>query len=188
MSIPDKLDIYGALDNKTLEALLSAYSNIPNQKLIFINRDQSSNKGLVTSTVLRKGPVTAVFRMSKGFLSSRNRVLVSEVRKNNMTFEFPVGHYVQKVIIPNNLVLEGGIRSTARLHQTLDQFADVAGQKIVFQKIHPKGCIISNITLPKGRVGVIFTQLKMIYYAYQLSLQYQRHRNRMLGESILRML
>ena len=45
-------------------------------------------------------------------------------------FEFPVGHYVEKVIIPNQLVLEGGIRTTNRLHNILNYYKDIPQKKI----------------------------------------------------------
>lgn len=155
VSIPNKLDIHGALDNKTLEMILAAYSNEPNRKLMFVNRSRSSNKGLFTTTVLPRGPVNASFRTTKGLFASRNRVSVGKPGEN-MNFEFPVGHYVEKVIIPNQLVIEGGIRTPERLRETLNHFSDVPGRKLVFQKKIPKGGIVTTVAIPKGPLDVKF--------------------------------
>jgi len=133
VSIPNTIDICGAFDNMTLDTILTTYSNIPNRKLIFKNSSDSSNQGIVTTTVLPTGPVNASFRSSRGLIKSRTRIYV-ERSPPNMNFEFPVGHFVKKVIIPNRLELDGGIRTTKMLRQTLDRFADVEGRKIVFQK------------------------------------------------------
>lgn len=155
LSIPDKLDIYGPLDNETVETILMTYRDIPNRKLMFKNRGSNFNKGIVTTTVLPTGPVNAAFRSSRGLFAYHNRILVQRTT-NETNFEFPGGHYVEKVIIPEILVLEGGIRTTARLLQTLNHFSQVPGRKIVFQKKIPKGGVITKITLPIGPVGIVW--------------------------------
>jgi len=155
LSIPDKLDIYGALDNETLENILSAYSDVPNRKLMFKNRGGDFNEELVTTTILPTGPINATFRCSRGIFAYRSRVLVKNA-PTEMNFEFPAGNYVEKVIIPNQVILEGGLRTMARLIQTLDHFAEVPGRRIVFQKKIPRGGVITKICLPQGPVGIVF--------------------------------
>jgi len=160
LSIPNKIDIYGALDNVTLEAILTAYHNIPDRKLVFKNRGESSDRGIITTTVLPIGPIHATFRSTKGFFRSKDRVCVEQVSNtilgSSANYEFPVGHFVQKVIIPNQLVLEGGIRSPEALYQTLSRYSDVPNRKIVFQKGIPGGGLVTKVTLPKGTHGILF--------------------------------
>jgi len=73
-----------------------------------------------------------------------------------MNLEFPIGHYVEKVIVPNHLVLEGGVRTPERLLQTLDNFAMVPGRIIVFRTDIPKGGSVTKVTLPRGPTGLKF--------------------------------
>jgi len=134
VSIPNTIDVSGALDSVTLDTILTTYSNIPNRKLLFHNRGDSSEGGIVTATVLPKGPVNASFKSSRGLIKSLTRIYVERAPPNK-NYEYPVGHFVKKVIIPNRLELEGsGLGTTQMLRQTLDRFADVEGRTIVFQK------------------------------------------------------
>lgn len=157
-SIPNKIDICGALDSVTLEKILAASINTPNRKLKFKNRSESFNEGIVTTCLLPIGPINASFQSSKGFFKSlhfnNSKIFVERADEN---FEFPIGHYVEKVIIPNQLAFEGGMRSPEKLSQTLDIFAKVPGRKIVFQKDIPKRGVITKVTLPKGPTGIILS-------------------------------
>jgi len=172
-SIPNKIDIRGELDNDTLEKILSVSSDIPNRKLLFKDRGEKFNKGLVTMSVLPTGPISASFMSSKGFFKSRNfknnKVFVhrtdevtvefpmnNDAPKTKMNLEFPIGHYVEKVIIPNHLVLEGGVRTPQRLIQTLDNFAMIPGRIMVFRTEIPKGGSVAKVTLPSGPTGINF--------------------------------
>ena len=154
LSIPDRIEIYGALDNVTLETILAANSNSPNRKLIFKNKGDISDQGVVTTTVLPTGPIDASFQTS-GFFPSRHKIFV-EKAGSNMNFEFPIGHFVEKLIIPNQVVIEGGIRTPDRLFRTLNHFASVPGRKIVFQKNIPRGGTTMTFTFPKGHTGLMF--------------------------------
>merc|ERR1719491_2798543 len=82
LSIPNKLDIDGALDNVTVETILTEYSDVPDRKLVFKNRDESFDQGVVTTTVLPTGPIDASFRSSRGIFRSRNRVYVEKAPPN----------------------------------------------------------------------------------------------------------
>lgn len=158
LSIPDKLDIYGPLDNVTLEKILTAYPNIPNRKLMFKKRGEVFKEGIVTTTILPTGPINATFRSSRGLFAYHNRILVKKTTATEMNFEFPAGHYIEKVIIPDLVVIEGGIRTKSRLLQMLNHFAQVPNRKIVFQKKIPKGGVITKITLPVGPIGIVFDE------------------------------
>jgi len=155
LSIPDKLDIMGAIDSELLETILATYTNIPDRKLTFIARRENSNEGVVTTTTLPKGPIDATFRTKKSCFASRNRAYVAQAGEH-MNFEFPTGHYVHKVIIPDHLLVEGGIRKTERLRQILEAFEDCPSRKLVFQKKIPKGGIRTEVVIPKGYLGVKF--------------------------------
>lgn len=155
LSIPNKVDIGGALDNATVESILTEYSNIPDRKLIFKNRCEKSRQWLVTTTVLPTGPIDASFRSSRGLFKSRNRVCI-ENAPSNKSFEFPTGHFVKKVIIPNQFELEGGIQTPKKLLQILNHFSEIPGRKIVFQKDFPRGGVCTRVTLPKGPTGLFF--------------------------------
>jgi len=161
LEIPNKINICGALDNVTIETILMTYAHEPNRKLMFLKRGDgllryiTSGEAIITTTVLPMGPINASFRSTKRFFPSRNRIFV-ESAGPNMHFEFPVGHYVEKVIIPDHVVLEGGIRTPDRLLQILDHFAKVPGRKIVFQNEIPRGGVTSTAILPKGHTGLMF--------------------------------
>jgi len=158
LSIPNIIDITGALDNATLETVLAAYSHVPDRKLMFKNRGESSDQGIITTIVLPTGPINASFRCARGFFRSRDRVYVASntIIGSDANYQFPVGHFVEKIIIPNHLVLEGGIRSPEILYQTLNRFSEVPNRKIVFQKDAPTGGLCTKITLPKGPTGIQF--------------------------------
>jgi len=158
LSIPNIITITGALDNVTLETILAAYSHVPDRKLTFKHRSESSDQGIITTTILPKGPITASFQCTRGFFRSRDRVYVASntTSGSDTNYQFPAGHYVQKIIIPNHLVLEGGLRSTEVLYQTLNRFSDVPNRKIVFQKDLPTEGLCTRITLPKGSTGIQF--------------------------------
>jgi len=152
--IPNKIEIYGALDHETLMAILTAYSNIPNRMLTFKNRKEVCKHGLVTTTVLQKGPIfSASFRSSRGVFKSLNRIFVE---KTNIQYEFPLGHFVAKVIIPDQVVIENGIQTPELLFKTLDHFSETPGRKIVFQKEYPRGGTVTSVTLPRGPTGLLF--------------------------------
>jgi len=157
LTIPNKIGICGALDHETIEKILMDYSNISNRVLIFKKRGDHFNEGLVTTTILPTGPIDASFCISRGLFTYNRRVLV-ETAPTNRNFEFPIGHFIKKVIIPNQLVLEGGLQTTDKLIQTLDQFAEIPQRKIVFDVNIPKGGIISKMTLPKGPIDVVFVE------------------------------
>lgn len=152
LSIPNKIDIHGALDNITLESILAAYSDVPDRKLTFKDRCERFDGGLVTTTVLPTGRIDASFRSTSKIFPYRNKVFVERAGYQN--FEFPIGHYVAKVIIPNQFIFEGGIRTPTRLFEILDHFSNVPGRKIVFHKNIPVGNSITKITLPKGPTGL----------------------------------
>ena len=108
--------MYGVLDHETLEKILRTYSNVPHRKIMFQKRGISiGTQGIVTATMLPTGPVKATFRRSRGLFAYRNRVLVKEAPSPELNFEFPQGNYVEKVIIPNLVTLEGGVRTRDRL-------------------------------------------------------------------------
>jgi len=160
LSIPNKIDIDGALDHKTVTSLLSQYPNIPDRKLMFKNKndplfvsDDNPPQGLVTTTVLPTGPIHASFRSSRGVFKTYNRIYVVS---SKMKFEFPVGHFVSKLIIPNLFELEGGLQTPDMLLQTLNHFWGVPNRKIVFQKEFPRGGVSTKILLPKGPTGILF--------------------------------
>jgi len=157
LSIPNKVDIHGALDNETLEVVLKRYHNVPNRKIMFKNRQECSKQGLVTTTVLPEGSINkkASFQSSRGLFASLNRVYVENSWAKE-TFEYPVGQFVKKVIIPNHIVIENGIRTPKLLLQTLNHFSKIPGRKIVFQKEYPRGGTVTSITLPIGPTGLLF--------------------------------
>jgi len=161
LSIPNKIKVHGAIDNVTLEAILTTYSNIPNRRLMFKNRNECSKQGLVTATLLPKGPIAeATFRSSRKGATSLKRLyprVYVESAPPNMDYEFPVGHFVKKVIIPNLFELENGISTSEMLKEILDHFAEVKGRMIVFQKEYPIGGTVTNITLPKGPTGMLLS-------------------------------
>jgi len=142
LSIPNKIEIQGAIDGVTLDTILNAYSDIPNRVLIFKNRGEILTRELTTTTVLPTGPVHASFRRSRGLLKSQVYV---ERAPPNMNFEFPVGHLVKEVIIPNRDV-GSQIQTTEMLRHTLDRFENYTNRKIVFQKVISKGKITTKIT------------------------------------------
>ena len=119
----------------------------------------------MTTTVLPLGPInngTKLFRSSRGLFAYHNRILVKKQPSSNTNasenFEWPANHYIDKVIIPDLVILEGGIRTKAQLLQTLDHFAQVPNRKIVFQKKIPRGGVNTKITLPLGPIGIVFDQ------------------------------
>lgn len=158
LSIPDRIEIIGALDNVTIASILATYSDVPNRKLMFKEKVGKPNKDLVTTTVLPTGPISASFRSTTGLFQSRNRVFVE--RSGYSNYAFPIGHFVKKVIIPNQFEIEDGIRTPNMLVQILNHFSDVHGRKIVFQKYIPQGGAKTKVTLPKGRMGLTFYSSK----------------------------
>jgi len=158
LSIPNKIDISGEIDNVRLQTLLSMYSNIPDRKLVFRHMGQDSQPGLTTTTVLPKGPIDASFRRSYGFYPNRQRVFVTQAGSElGKDFEFPIGHYVEKVIIPNQIMLEGGVRSPEFLLETLNYFSEVPNRRIVFQSNIPQDNPTMKIILPSGSTGLVFS-------------------------------
>eukprot|EP00555_Chaetoceros_dichaeta_P015561 CAMPEP_0198253836 /NCGR_PEP_ID=MMETSP1447-20131203/4219_1 /TAXON_ID=420782 /ORGANISM="Chaetoceros dichaeta, Strain CCMP1751" /LENGTH=400 /DNA_ID=CAMNT_0043939665 /DNA_START=35 /DNA_END=1237 /DNA_ORIENTATION=+ len=153
--VPDKITIRGALDNVAIESILAGSSHIADRKLMFKDRGGKPDQTLVTSTVLPKGPVYASFLETNGYIKSANRVYV-ERGAPNMNYEFPIGHFVQKVVIPNQFEYEGAIRTVDMLRDMLDKYKDVEGRKIVFHKELPRGGPVINVTLPKGPTGILF--------------------------------
>lgn len=151
--IPNKIEIHGALDKFTLESILTTYPNIPDRKLIFKDRGERLEQDFVTTTVLPTGRIDASFRSSNGLFPSRCRVFVE--RSGYSNFAFPIGHYVEKIIIPNQFEIYGGVRTPQRLFEVLDHFAKVPGRKIVFRKNIPRGNIITKITLPEDHTTLI---------------------------------
>jgi len=122
--------------------------------LTFKNRKEVCKHGLVTTTVLQKGPIfSASFRSSRGVFKSLNRIFVE---KTNIQYEFPLGHFVAKVIIPDQVVIENGIQTPELLFKTLDHFSETPGRKIVFQKEYPRGGTVTSVTLPRGPTGLLF--------------------------------
>jgi hypothetical protein len=134
------------------------FVHIPNRKLTFKGKNGIPDTNVVTTTVLPTGPILASFRCQNHIFPSNNRVLVTSSGSSN--FSFPVGHYVSKVIIPNQFVIEGGIRTPQRLLQMMNHFSDVQNRKIVFEKNIPQGGPRTIITLPKGAVGMTICPFK----------------------------
>jgi len=158
LSIPNKIDIDGSLDNETVESLLSEYPNVSDRKLMFKSKGDpifisGGSSRLVTTTVLPKGPIHASFKSSRGIIKSLNRIYVNS---SNMKFEFPIGHFMSKLIIPGQFEVEGGLQTPELLFETLNHFSDVPNRKIVFQKHFPRGGVRTKIVLPKGPTGLLF--------------------------------
>lgn len=161
LSIPNRIEIRGALDRVTIESLLSTYSNIPNRRLIFVDRVLSFNSSgvmngnLITTTVLPTGPVNATFHLSKRLIKSRNRIYV-DCSPPDLTYQIPPGHFVDKVIVPGKIVLEGGVRSLDRLQKILTHFSNTEGRQLVFQRNLPRSGTLTRVTLPPGETGMLF--------------------------------
>jgi len=153
--VPDKISIRGALDDVAIETILAGSEDIADRKLMFKDRGMVPDDNLVTATVLPTGPVYASFPETNGYIKSANRVFV-ERGAPKMNYEFPIGHFVQKIVIPHQFEYEGAIRTVDMLRDMLDKYKDVEGRKIVFHKELPRGGPVINVTLPTGPTGILF--------------------------------
>jgi len=160
-SVPNTVDIRGSIKRDALIDCLKLYSNVPNRMIEFKTKgDQFLNQGgLVTTTTLPTGPIDVKFKTSKGNLNNHGRVTVARVSPTK-SHEYPLRHFVEKLIVPNRVVIEG-IHKRGRLLQALKHFSYVPGRTLVFQKRStdvPYVGIRTKINLPAGAIGVIFDE------------------------------
>jgi len=162
--IPNQVDIRGAITKEVLMDCLKMYVNVPNRMIEFKNKSDlqllQNHGGLITTTTLPTGPMKEVKFSNEGYFNNQyGKVVVSRVSPQKIA-EFPLGHFVEKLIIPNQVILEG-LHKAKRLTQALNHFADVPGRTLIFQKRSidvPKIGTVTKIKLPVGPIGVIFDE------------------------------